>query len=1677
MNGYVYFDIEATSADPESAKILQIAAISEGREPFLAYIQADGIDSSAEVWNLLPFDYEEWRQRARPPAVVLREFREYVGDGPLAGHNVLNFDLPLLRRVLREYDLEPIRARTLDTQRLAQLIYPTPPDDRFRGYGLGDLYAYFKRTEPTGAHDALADARNTVLIAKELARAAERVPRSVRALWAALGLEEARFLRLEPPSEEGIAKKLRSVLGKEAKVPWIYQEGKPFPGVWRQPEKFRELLGEVRKPQLQMMEEVAETLGRAGEASLIEAPTGTGKTRGYLFPVLWAASGGMQPEQPFIIATHTKLLQEQALNELARIAGMGYQVRAVNLKTPRDYLCLDALKEAFEEREHLSDDARAMVGVLLHFAHEGGYDLESLPAYWRGRPGFREVRYRVETNPRRCGQGPEHRHCAYTLVQERKKRAQVWVTNQAWLLAHFGQSGREDDPQGQDERDREACCRLVVDEAHNLEGQATASFSRAVSGEELTHRIRQLYDPSRKTGLFRDRSRVAELLGDQPPDRLLEFAAEFRGNVAEQLLDRLAQLGEKLEWFIKQHGRGDPKYEIRLDLVPELRSRHDWGRLNLERDFKELREALAGFRKRLQTVVPRRSRLDFRLDPLYDVLDRFNTLAGWFQQAVRGSLDEREWVLELVLAEDTWSLLAQPVDLTPHLTPLWRWTNGAVLTSATLNLGDGFAYIRRVLGLTEAGAFREVRARSLEGTLPYQRAHLFVPGHLPESRSGLQKRFLRLFEEELVEVLRHARRSLTLFTSTERLKEVGARIKERVERVYLPITRKEREDVLRRMREEPDAPGHAFGSRAFMEGADLPHLKLVNLERIPFPVPSRLLEARGRLLEEAGLDPWRHGYLPKAVLSFVQAFGRLIRDDREMAGDGAFILWDKRLVNAFYQEHFLDALPKGVQLHFPRTRAEFYDKLATVLGVDRGLLPREELLDRSLKRLAAIREGAGPALEKAVELARAFWEGVDLQREAEREARQREAIAAALAGENLFVFLPTGYGKSLTFQLPAFIEGGLTVVVSPLKALMADQVSKLQDKGLPAARVDSSMVAAERSAVYEEARDGRVNLLYLSPERVVRDQEARRLLEEARARGFLRRVVFDEAHSVWEWGHDFRPDYLKAVEAIREHLAPEIPITALTATATPELRENLYRILRVDPGSVRVIEAFPDRPEIEYYVRKARGDNAPIRKLSELAQLLGYLQELHQRDKEGWSAIVYVATRKQAERLAWALGRLGFRAEAYHAGLSDLNRSEVQRRFEAGETPVIVATKAFGMGIDKPNVRAVVHFEPPESLEAYLQESGRAGRDGKAAYALLCHSAEDWRLRKYMARRWSYDESHVDALVEILDAGGFWGYPEELLREVNDLANDGRVEGERWEIGLEELELILQRASGFGVLRYEYRPGKVALLPGDGGWAPPLGLSEQEGDRHVLDLRHLGSGEEAERFARELYRRWRGGELKLLRFYRAAIEVELLDRRGKIRLRNWLRDYVRRAEARVDKVRGYAEHGGCLREYLLQFLGADPSRCSSCSYADDAPPWQDGALDLPLEVIENAYRPEEVLLGLLQWMEETWDSFGYEREFPGYGGAVITNVLRGRQSFWTGEGQRSVPSWLTRSPFFGRLTFVRPNEIERLLHSLSEEGLLERRPYGYGHGLTYRITDRGRARLRRLKRLGEGSSA
>ena len=315
---------------------------------------------------------------------------------------------------------------------------------------------------------------------------------------------------------------------------------------------------------------------------------------------------------------------------------------------------------------------------------------------------------------------------------------------------------------------------------------------------------------------------------------------------------------------------------------------------------------------------------------------------------------------------------------------------------------------------------------------------------------------------------------------------------------------------------------------------------------------------------------------------------------------------------------------------------------------------------------------------------------------------QEEIIRDALAGRDVVALLPTGGGKSLCFQLPAVVREGLTVVVSPLIALMKDQVDALDAAGVPATFINSSLDGDEVRRRLVAAGEGRFRLLYVAPERLMMPAFLSAL------RGFdVGAVAVDEAHCISEWGHDFRPEYRRLAE-LRD-LLPGVPIMALSATATERVRVDIAVSLRLrDP---RCYVASFDRPNLLYRV-EAKGDATD--------QILALLQR--RRDESG---IVYAQTRAAVERLAERLREAGVSAAAYHAGMEAPDRSRTQEAFKRDEVRVVCATVAFGMGIDKPNVRFVVHHDLPKDLESYYQETGRAGRDGLPSECLLLFRSAD----------------------------------------------------------------------------------------------------------------------------------------------------------------------------------------------------------------------------------------------------------------------------------------------------------------------------------------------------------------
>ena len=317
--------------------------------------------------------------------------------------------------------------------------------------------------------------------------------------------------------------------------------------------------------------------------------------------------------------------------------------------------------------------------------------------------------------------------------------------------------------------------------------------------------------------------------------------------------------------------------------------------------------------------------------------------------------------------------------------------------------------------------------------------------------------------------------------------------------------------------------------------------------------------------------------------------------------------------------------------------------------------------------------------------------------------RQREIIATVAGGDNALVLMPTGGGKSLCYQIPALLRPGLGIVISPLIALMRDQVEALKANGVAAAVLNSSLEAHERRQVEQDVLAGRLKLLYVAPEGLLREP-----VLELLSRCQLALFAIDEAHCVSQWGHDFRPEYLQ-LGVLRERF-PGVPRIALTATADERTRVEISRHLLPDGGQT-FIDSF-DRPNIRYRVGL---------KQNARTQLLNFID----REHRGHSGIVYCFSRKRAEETATFLHQNGFTALPYHAGLSADEREHHQDRFISEDGVIMCATIAFGMGIDKPDVRFVAHLDLPRSIEAYYQETGRAGRDGLPADAWMVYSLAD----------------------------------------------------------------------------------------------------------------------------------------------------------------------------------------------------------------------------------------------------------------------------------------------------------------------------------------------------------------
>ena len=540
---------------------------------------------------------------------------------------------------------------------------------------------------------------------------------------------------------------------------------------------------------------------------------------------------------------------------------------------------------------------------------------------------------------------------------------------------------------------------------------------------------------------------------------------------------------------------------------------------------------------------------------------------------------------------------------------------------------------------------------------------------------------------------------------------------------------------------------------------------------------------------------------------------------------------------------------------------------------------------------------------------------------------QERAVASVLAGRDTLVVLPTGGGKSVCYQVPALLLPGLTVVVSPLISLMKDQVDALTARGIPATFINSTLSAGEISHRMSSVTRGEVKLLYVAPERFDFGTTGDRLRDIG-----VSLLAIDEAHCISEWGHDFRPSYLRVAQ-VREKLGWP-PAVALTATATPHVREDIVRQLRLADAET-IITGF-DRTNLHYHVVPTRTDSD---KDDALIDIL--------RKHEG-VGIVYASTRRNVEKVARTLESAGIKAAAYHAGLDDAHRHEVQEAFMNEDVRVIVATNAFGMGIDKPNVRVVIHHAMPGTLEAYYQEAGRAGRDGLHSDVFLLHAFPDRFTHEFFIKGAYPDRATVEQVyakvVKLARASGEVQLePATIAAALPGKVSDREVEsalrlliqagalrsdpesGGRVFVRLLATADRIKRDLGpddalrLGLLRSLWRVAGDALYdgatvdldalpPGFGGAVGSMPLLESLEREQFLEWHRLGGGDHVVNMKRPLSA--------------YPIDWAALDRR-------------RRAElAKLESMQGYAYATGCRRGFVLRYFG-DPAAGRDCGGCDN----------------------------------------------------------------------------------------------------------------------------------------------
>ncbi len=538
---------------------------------------------------------------------------------------------------------------------------------------------------------------------------------------------------------------------------------------------------------------------------------------------------------------------------------------------------------------------------------------------------------------------------------------------------------------------------------------------------------------------------------------------------------------------------------------------------------------------------------------------------------------------------------------------------------------------------------------------------------------------------------------------------------------------------------------------------------------------------------------------------------------------------------------------------------------------------------------------------------------------------QEQVIQTLLAGRSALAIFPTGAGKSLCYQLPALLMEGLTLVISPLIALMKDQVEALRARGIAAARLDSTLSASEVAGVFESMRSGQLKLLYIAPERLMSESFMERL-----SRTKISLLAIDESHCISEWGHNFRPEYLRLAEVARRLKLH--PVLALTATATPSVARDIEKAFNIAPEDCALTPFH--RPNLAMYI-------TPVEDSKRLDLLTKKLAKFKR-----FPAIVYVTLQQTSEQVATHLAKHGLNAQAYHAGLKPEHRENVQNRFMSGELDIIVATIAFGMGIDKADIRAVYHYNLPKTLENYQQEIGRSGRDGKGSHCEMLACADDL----IVLQNFVFGDTPTPSAVRML--------LDHLLRQGDEFSISHYDLSRTTDIRPLVLETVLTYLELDGVLQplgaiytgyqFCFCDSEARLLAGHKperqAFLKKLFATTTRGYKWLkidnLDEFAIAMGESRERIFKALTWMEEAGEIELkpsgLR-HRYRLCGEASKRKPEELTRDMQRLFVKRElkdAERLEKVMALATDPGCLTRHMLRYFGEDLEQdcdhCGSC---------------------------------------------------------------------------------------------------------------------------------------------------